>query len=348
LKYIQNKKLGFDKEQVVVIQRTWELREKREAFKNELLQYPAIINVAYSDAIPGRMNSNSIYQPEGRTANEQNLLWQFPGDDDLVETLKLEITHGRDFSQKFTSDTLSILLNESAVEACGLSDPIGKRLIQIGGKPEDNRYLTIVGILKDFHFESLHQKIRPLIMLLNRGPSLQMLARIQPENITSTLKVIENKWKQFVPGKPFNFFFLDDDYNQLYQAEQRTGQIFTAFSILAILIACLGLFGLASFTAEQRTKEIGIRKILGASIGNIIFNLTKEFSKWVLIANLVAWPIAYFIMNNWLQNFAYRINLNLWIFLFAAIIALFIALTTVSFQAIKAALTNPVEALRYE
>ncbi len=214
--------------------------------------------------------------------------------------------------------------------------------------PNQSRFYTIVGVLKDFHYESLHQQIRPLAIFLNSGQTAYLPVRIRPNDISKTISFIEDQWKKIVPGKPFEYFFLDEDFNKLYQSEQKTGQIFTTFSVLAIFIACLGLFGLTAFTVERRIKEIGIRKVLGASISTIVFLISKEFLKWVLIANLIAWPVAYYFMNNWLENFAYKTDITLWVFIFSGIIALIIALLTVSSQTIKAATANPVKSLRYE
>ena len=202
--------------------------------------------------------------------------------------------------------------------------------------------------MKDFHYESLHQKIRPLIMLLNRGQTAFLPIRLRTADFSGSISLIEKLWKKFVPDKPIEFYFLNDNFDQLYRAEHKTSQIFTTFSIISIFIACLGLLGLASFTAERRTKEIGIRKVMGASTTGIIFLLSKEFIKWVLIANIIAWPIAFYIMTNWLEDFAYRINFPYWILFASALIAMFIAIITVISQALKAANSNPVNSLKYE
>jgi putative ABC transport system permease protein len=207
---------------------------------------------------------------------------------------------------------------------------------------------TVIGILKDFHYESLHQRIRPLAIFLNNGQTSYLPIRMRPGNISKTVSFIEDQWRKFVPGKPFEYYFLDEDFNKLYQSEQKTGQIFTSFSVLAIFIACLGLFGLTAFTVERRIKEIGIRKVLGSSISEIIFLISKDFLKWVLIANLIAWPAAYYFMSKWLENFAYRTAISYWAFIISAFIALIIALLTVSSQTLKAAAANPAESLKYE
>ena len=228
-----------------------------------------------------------------------------------------------------------------------IKDPVGKRLV-LPGPDNSSVFLTIIGVIKDFNYESLHQKIKPLAIFLDKGQTSYLPIRIRPADISKTISLIKDEWKKYVPAKPFEYFFLDEDFDRLYQSEQKTGQIFTSFSILAIFIACLGLFGLTAFTVERRIKEIGIRKVLGASISTIVFLISKEFLKWVLIANIIAWPVAYYFMSNWLDNFAYRISITIGVFILSAVIALLIALITVSSQTIKAATANPVKSLRYE
>ncbi len=251
------------------------------------------------------------------------------------------------FQKTIQTDTSAIILNEEAVKLMELKDPLGKRLMMLDNE-NNNRFFTIIGILKDFNYESLHQRIRPLVIFLNKGQTTYLPIRIRPDNISKTISFVETQWKKYVPGKPFEYFFLNEDFDKLYQSEQKTGEIFTSFSVLAIFIACLGLFGLTAFTVERRIKEIGIRKVLGASISTIVYLISKEFLKWVLIANIIAWPVAYYFMSNWLDNFAYRIDITIWVFILSAVIALIIALVTVSSQTIKAATANPIKSLRYE
>ncbi len=348
LKYVQEKNLGFDREHVLVIQRAWALENQAQTFKDELKNDTHVVSASNTDNIPGRSFGQIVFKPEGAPGAQQYIMAIMSTDYDFAKTMKLQLAEGRFFSREYPTDSLALVLNESAVKLMDIKDPVGKRLIIPGRTPEQNVSYSIVGVLKDFHFESLHQKIRPLAILLNRGQTAYLPVRISPADVSGSVAYIEKEWKKFVPNKPFEYFFLDDDFNKLYESELKTGQIFTVFSILAIFIACLGLFGLAAFTAERRTKEIGIRKVLGASIPGIVILLSKEFTKWVLIANIIAWPLAFYFMNSWLQNFAYRIDPGLGTFLLAAIIALFIALLTVSFQAVKVAVSNPVDALRSE
>jgi putative ABC transport system permease protein len=349
LEYIRNKKLGFDKEQLLVLQRAENLGQNKDAFRNELLNSPDVINVAFSDSVPGRHLGDFTHVAEGAPENEMVRMFLLFGDYNYLDTLGMDLIEGRYFSKDRPADRNAVILNETAAVALGVENPVGKRLIRGSLTSEGSEFFTIIGIVKDFHFESLHQKIRPLAMylLLEKGTRYVSI-RILPDKIPQTLALIKTKWKALATGQPFEYFFLDDDFDLLYKAEKKIGQLFLAFAALTVLIACLGLFGLASFTAEQRTKEIGIRKILGASVLHIVTLLTKEFSRWILLANLIAWPVAYFAMNRWLQNFAYRISIGPWIFILVASVTFFIALFTVSYQTLRAATANPVDALKYE
>ena len=347
LKYVQEKNLGFDKSHVLIIQRAWAIG-KQNTFKSELMKNPHVVDASYTDNIPGRNFGQTVFVPENSSSAQKYILAIMSTGYDFDKTMKQQLIEGRYFSKDFPADSLAIVLNESAVKLMEIKNPVGKRLILPGRTPEQNVRYTIVGVLKNFNFESLHQKIRPLGILLKRGLTAYMPIRIKAKDVQGAVSFIKEEWKKFVPDKPFEYFFLDDDFNKLYQSEQKTGEIFTSFSILAIFIACLGLFGLAAFTAERKTKEIGIRKVMGASIPGIIILLSKEFTKWVLFANIIAWPVAYYFMNNWLKDFAYRININFWIFIASGTIALLIALITVSIHAIRAATANPAKSLRYE
>jgi len=346
MQFVQDKRLGFNKEHVLVIQRAWALEDHSQAFKDELIKSTKIVSASNTDNLPGKQFGQTVFKPEDAPLSQQYPLAVMSTDYDFAKTLGLEISDGRYFSREITTDTMGIILNESAVKFMELKDPVGKRLEL--PNPGSTRLFTIVGVLKDFHYESLHQRIRPLAIFLNSGQTAFLPIRMRAKNISETVSYIEEQWKKFVPGKPFEYFFLDEDFNRLYQSEQKTGQIFTTFSVLAIFIACLGLLGLTIFTVERRIKEIGIRKVLGASVSTIVFLVSKEFLKWVLIANLIAWPVAYYFMSNWLENFAYKTEINVWLFILSAFIALLIALLTVSSQTIKAATMNPVKSLRYE
>ncbi len=344
LKYVQDAKLGFDKEHILVIQRAWALENHADAFKQELLKNRDIADASNSSQVPGKQFGENVFRTENSPGGQQHLISFMSSDYDFAKTMGIVVEKGRYFSRQFPSDTLAVVLNESAVRTLGLEKPVGRRMYFVGS----NIPLTIIGVVRDFHFESLRQKIKPLVLVLGLGQTPYLPVRFKTRDVKSVLSFVRSEWKKFVPGKPFEYYFLNEDINQLYDAEQKTGQVFTAFSVLAIFIACLGLFGLAAFTAERRTKEIGIRKTLGSSIGGIVFLLSKEFTKWVLIANVIAWPVAYYFMTNWLKDFAYRIEITPWTFVLSGILALLIAELTVGFHAMKAATANPVESLRYE
>ena len=264
-------------------------------------------------------------------------------DEDYLDTFRMEMAEGRFYSKEFPTDESAFVLNEAAIKAMRMDIPVGKRFFWGKSGP-------IIGVVKNFHYKSLHNEIEPLILILTQDPRRLRFAcvRVKADDISGTIGYVEGVWNKFAPGFPFHYDFLDDRLNNLYRVEQRVGTLFNHFTFLSIFIACLGLFGLSSFTAEQRTKEIGIRKVLGASIPNILVLLTREFAKLVLIASLIAWPLAYFIMNSWLQNFVSRTNIKLETLVLSAALALGIALLTVSYQSIRAAVANPVDSLRYE
>ncbi|MBN1300708.1 MAG: ABC transporter permease [Melioribacteraceae bacterium] len=348
LDYIQNRKLGFNKDQLVIIEKTDDLADRLKAFKQNLLDNPNILSVTNHSSVPGGGFGNTVYQVEGMGSNENHLFWLWFADYDLADTYQLEMAEGRFFSEEFPSDSAGVVLNEKAVKALGLENPIGKRLIDRGRNPEETRFMPIIGVVKDFNFESLHSEIRPMAIFPIRFNGRVTAVRISAQNIRSTMDSIEKTWKDFAFDQAFEFTFMDDEFARVYEAERKTGELFTAFSILAVLIACLGLFGLAAFITEQKTKEIGIRKVMGASIGGILFLLVKEFSKWVIIANIIAWPMAYYAMSRWLEGFAYKIDLGWWIFITSGFISLIVAIMTVSSQVIKAASQNPARSLRTE
>jgi putative ABC transport system permease protein len=263
----------------------------------------------------------------------------------------MEIAAGRNFSADLATDSSeSVIINQTAARKLGWEKPLGKTFIfrPPPGSEGETIIMTVIGVVKDFHMASLRQKIEPQIIFYDLSSVRNISIRIASDDIMHTVALLRKKWKEIDPQRPFDYFFLDEVFDSQYRAEERAGNLTLYFSLLAIFIGCLGLFGLAAFMAEKRTKEIGIRKVLGASAPGIVMLLSREFLKWVLLANIIAWPIAWYGMNNWLQNFAYRINIGLWTFVLAGLLALVIALLTVSFQTIKATIANPVEALRYE
>ncbi|MGD9346397.1 MAG: ABC transporter permease [Candidatus Aminicenantes bacterium] len=350
LQYVRNKELGFNKEHVVVIHRADALGKKGEAFKQELMRYPNVITISDTESLPGRHFNPNSHRLEGRPATETPTLHTMYGDHKFVELLDLEIVAGRYFSPDILTDaTSSVVINERAIKELGLTDALGKRLHKEFGGAKPGEFVTIIGVLEDFHFNSLHYEILPMII---RPLSVRTWnftsVRIGPANIPQTLSRIEDTWNTMTGGQPFEYSFLDEDFDNLYRNEQRMGQIFSLFAGLAIFIACLGLVGLVSFTAEQRTKEIGIRKVLGASVTKIVYLLSREVIVLVSVASLVAAPMAYYGMHRWLENFAFRIGISPLMFVLTAIGTLAIALFSVSFRAIKAAQANPIDSIRYE
>jgi putative ABC transport system permease protein len=354
LRYISAKDLGFDEEQVVVVPiRDQKLRQNPEPIKGELIKNPYVSGVAAAALLPGgpigQQTFRSPASPAGQDPFTTQMLWV---DYDFIKTLGIEMVAGRGFSRDYSADaTGGFILNEAAVKQFGWASPaaaVGKPFERLYGPGTGERATgVVIGVVKDFHFKSLRSTIEPLVIHI--WPWLNyVLVRIHPDHIPTALTFLKRTWEAFDPEHPFEYSFLDGHFDRLYRTEQQWGRIFGALSLLAIFIACLGLFGLVSFTAAQRTKEIGIRKVLGASVSNIVMLLSKEFLMLVALANLIAWPVAYCVMSRWLQDFAYRIELGPGVFLLGGALALLIALLTVSAQAVKAARANPVDALRYE
>ena len=344
LDFLRNKKLGFNKEHVVLVPiRTNTLRKNYEAVKTELKQNPNIVNTTITIGVPGGAVAGDAIQLITKEGKKTITLSMIYTDHDYIKTMGMEIMAGRDFSKEMSTDlTEAFILNETAVRQLQLEDPLNTQF-EWGEKKG-----KVIGIIKDYQFQSLREEINPLVIHIWTLNTFVYAIRIRPENIPDTLAFIENKWKELDPAHPFEYSFMDETFDKLYRSEEKLSQIFSIFSLLAVFIASLGLFGLALFTVKQRTQEIGIRKILGASLGKIFVLLSKEFAILVLIANIAAWPIAYFLMSKWLQNFAYRIDMPVWVFISSAAIAFVIALLTISYQAIKAATANPVDSLRYE
>jgi ABC-type antimicrobial peptide transport system permease subunit len=346
LNYLHNMKLGFNKDNIGYFMfpaAPWD--PKLKTLKQELLNNPDILSVTkifinYSNPLNIEGTSGG-FNWEGKKAGDDVLFYTLGADEDYAKTFQLEIKEGRYFSSEFSTDNTAIVINEQAAKIMGFKDPVG----EIITTPQRSE-LTIIGVVKDFHFKSLHYKIEPLIMQI--AASNTFFIRMKSEHVTSTIESVRKMYNAFKPDIPLDFHFLDDDYNNLYLSEQRMGKIFGYFSFLAIIISCLGLIGLSSFMTERRTKEIGIRKINGAKSIEIFSSLSGEYIIWVMISIIIACPVAWYVMNKWLQNFAYRTNLSWRVFAIAGVIALLIALLTVSFQSYRAASKNPVEALRYE
>ena len=363
MRYMQNKSLGFDKEQMITIPRANVLNtpgdpqanppiqavNRIESFKQQLLNIPGVVTTASSNVVPGAGYFGIQFTPEG--ANEPFTANAMIVDDDFISSIGFEIVEGRGFSEDF-HDSLSLIINERAVKSMALSDPIGARLNNTdNNNPPVVRTFTIVGVVKDFHYQSLRTEITPFILISNErfnGGGGLISVRISGENINQTISSIEAKWKEFAPEEPFKFNFLDQTLNDQYQAEQNSSKVFTVFAGLAIIIACVGLFGLSAYAAGLRTKEIGVRKVMGASVFGVVLMLSKDFTKLILIAFILAIPLAYYGMDQWLQGFYYRTGIDVSIFLIAGFSSLLISWLTVSYQSIKAAIVNPVQSLRSE
>jgi ABC-type antimicrobial peptide transport system permease subunit len=346
LHYMKNRDVGYDKEHLVYIPMRGQTGQFYEVLKNSLVRDPRILGVTGSNHRPSNIGSNSSgAEWDGKDPDQVVLIGISSVDYDYIDTIGIELTEGRSFSKEYGTDqTEGFIVNEEVAELMGKESIVDERFSFAGKEGH------IVGVMKNFHYYSLRNKIEPLAIYLRPAADgfSYTLIRIPSENISGSLDFVKETWQKVVPGFPFEYRFLVEDFEFYYRSDERMGDLLKYFSILAVFIACLGLFGLASFSAEQRTKEIGIRKVLGASAQQITLLLCKEFFVLVLLANIIAWPVAYFIMRNWLQDFAYRTSLGLLTFVMTMVLALIIALFTVSFQAVKAAVANPVDALKYE
>lgn len=350
LNYIQNKDIGFNRQQVVIIQHTDALRDQAAAFRNELMEISGVQNATMSGYLPVNYyrSNDAFFTSPTLDAKTAISMQNWVVDENYIPTLDIKMLQGRNFSPQFLTDSTAIIINEAAAKFLATKDILNKKLYEIKDINTKALYeFHIIGIIKNFNFNSLRDVITPLALKLGKN-NANISVRIKTSDIPNVLAQIKNKWKAMAPSQPFDYSFMDEDFNKLYTTEQRTGQIFITFAILAILIACLGLFGLVTYAAEQRTKEIGIRKVLGANVSNIVAMITKDFLKLVLIASVIAFPVAWWAMNKWLQDFAYRINISWWVFVLAGVVAILIALFTISFQSIKAAIANPVKSLRTE
>jgi putative ABC transport system permease protein len=344
--FLKNKPLGINKEMVVSIPLQTIDRNQLDAFKNELFANASIKEAGASNMkMPGWISNSTYYKAQDVEPDEeaQKSMKIIRVDFDFLDAVEAQILNGRDFSRDFPSDpTSSIILNESAVAQLSWEGPVGKWL-----ELNEQRY-NVVGLVKDFHFESLHREIPPTIFILSSDWLNWLYVRIDDQNIPATLEHIEKIYSQFVTNRDFSYTFMNEDIEQQYIAEAKFTQTFTMFTILAIVIACLGTFGLISFTAERKSKEIGIRKVLGASVGNVSFLLIREFIILLLVSSIVAWPLTWYFLDNWIETFIYRTSIGSEPFVLATLLAGFIVVATTGFRAVKAALANPIDSLRDE
>jgi putative ABC transport system permease protein len=350
LKYIQSKDLGYNRDHVMIVRNVWSLGNSAKAFKHEVQGLAGVQNASLSGALPtgGYGNSSTMFKDPVIDQKRAVLSQIWPVDEDYLPTLGIKIVAGRNFSKNILTDTAALVINEAAAKMLNFSNPIDQPLYA----PNDNLVKTlkkyrIIGVMKNFNFRSLKDNITPLIFTMNEDRGA-VSVRIRSANIPEIIQQIKNKYNSFSPTQEFNYSFMDEDFDAIYRAEQRIGTISIAFTSLAIVIACLGLFGLAAYAAEQRTKEIGIRKVLGANISTIVSMLSKDFILLVLLAIVLATPLAWWAMHSWLQGFAYRQNIQWWVLALAGAGAILIAFVTISFQSVKAAITNPVKSLRSE
>ena len=350
LKFIQGKDLGFTKNQIVLIEDAYAIGSQVKVFKEEVVQLGQVKSATLSSYLPTpSLRNNTSFFKEGSFEQENAIqLQNWDVDHDYIPTLDMKLVAGRNFDPEIVTDSTAIIINEATLPILGVGaqEALGLRLTR-DIELDERVFYTIIGVIKNFHYESLRENVGALGLLLNNSTGT-MAVELNSGDFSSAIADIESIWNKMAPGQSFSYRFMDDAFNTTYEAEQKLGRIFLVFTILSILIACLGLFGLAAFNAQKRTKEIGIRKVLGASIGQITYRLTTDFLKMVGIAILIALPIGWFAMNKWLQDFSYRIDIPWWVLALAAVLALGIAILTVSYQSIKAAVVNPVKSLRTE
>ncbi|MCH6202136.1 ABC transporter permease, partial [Aquiflexum sp. LQ15W] len=360
LNYIQKKELGFNKSQVIMVEDIYALGEQAQSFKDEIIQNSLVENGTFSGFLPvsGTWRSDNPWWGEGRDPKQQENMVSIQNwsvDFDYINTLGMKITEGRDFSRDFPSDSSAVILNETALKNFNLEgNPIGQRIVTFSGNISDGidqnnlEYKTIIGIVENFHFESLKENISSVMIFPSKRPQGYASFRFNAEDAEDVIQLVESKWKEIAPGQPFNYSFLDDKFGEMYKAESRIGKVFASFTVIAIFIASLGLFALTAYTAEQRKKEIGIRKALGATVGGIVLLLSKEFTKLVLIAFACAAPLAWYGMSKWLEDYQFRIDLGWEIFVFSALGVLFVAWAVMGVQSIRAAMANPINSLKSE
>ncbi len=347
MQYIKNKNLGFNKDQVLVINNINDLGTKQFTFADAVKENVNVMDASLSFGLPGHDLTANIFKKKGE--NNPYTLVTLPVDYNYLNTYQLKLADGRYFSKNISSDTSAIILNEAAVKKLNFKNPLNSELLTSLENENNAVPLKIIGVVKDFHLQTFKDEIRPAALILLNTPEADFLSvKISSNDMQNTIKYLSAKWKEFGQIKPMEYSFFDDNFNELYKSEIQSEKVFTIFALLAVVIACLGLLGLTAFTAEQRKKEIGIRKVLGATVANIVAMLSKEYLLLIAAANLIAWPVSYYIMNMWLEDFAYKTDISLGVFLVSGLLVLVIALITVSFQAINAAVSNPVNSIRYE
>jgi putative ABC transport system permease protein len=346
LKFVQQQNLGFDKRNIMTLLHTMNLENNGEAFKNELKQHPEIEHVTFVNRMPPNIDWNTVFRIT--ETGQDHMLTVYVADHDALETMGYQLAAGRYFSRDFKTDTAACLINEAAMRQLGWDSHEGKKILSRFNTMEGNE-LDVIGVIKNFNYESLKNNIRPMIVILGNEPNFEAGIRFSSDDIRRNIDLVESIWKKYAPQAPFEYSFLDSNFAAKYKAEERMGQVFIIFTGLAIIIACLGLLGLATYSAEQRAKEISVRKVMGASVSQLVLLLSKDFARLIIIAFVLAIPLTlYLLQEYWLSGFAYRIDFNPWIIGGAGLLALVVALFTISFQALRAAMGNPVDSLRSE
>lgn len=340
MQFILNKEIGFEKDQVMMLQGTNILGEKVNSLKEELLKVPGVENVSASDFLPieGAKRNGTTFYIDGKEDNRVSGQWWII-DYDYLNTLGMQLEQGRDFSRDLASDSQTVIINREMAQQLALDEPLNQNIEFIGGS------WRVIGVVEDFHFESIREEVRPLAFVLGNSTSVVSI-KANAQDMPKVLSGIKSVWQVFAPHQPFRYQYMDERYALMYQDILRSGRIFSCFAVLAIIIACLGLFGLTAYIAEQRSKEIGIRKVLGASVGSIIRLVSTGFVKLVLISFLLAIPIGWYIMDDWLADFAYGTSINVWVFVISGLLALLIAVVTMSYHSLQSARANPVESIR--
>ena len=352
LNYMLTTNAGFDKKDIYIVSYPASQKgaaDKYPVLKNEFLSVPGVMDVSGVYTLPGSGNKEQqSFRLKGESKDEALTMQASGVDYNFIQTLGIKLLQGRIFSEQYGTDKdNSIIINETAARKLGLKNPVGTEVYIPSGTGRE-RLVKIIGVIKDFHTASFHEKIEPLFLYINPVRFYNIAVKIDPKYTKQALASLKDKFKEVIPNKSFNYETLTEQYNSIYQSDEKTGSLIMIFAILSVIVASMGLFGLSSFATEVRMKEIGIRKILGADIFNISFLLSKDFTKWVLVANIIAWPVAYYAISKWLDDFAYKTEMGIWIYILAAVVALLISILTISFQSIKAANTNPVKTLRYE